>query len=216
MAGPAKNLINRKKKREFMEKNKAILSLTLAFSVILELFVRKGAVMLYGANGFALWPWIDNVMHFFWGLNIFLALLFIFKWEPLDALLGLFVWQMVWESIEIIGDHLAPQPAYMFDHFFFDGIKDTILDIAGGFVGWLIFAWKKKDNHPKRFRGWMKKYFVATVILIACGTAYWGYTISEGMSFSSPNVFTVWWLAVTAILTAAPELVKGKVKDKNP
>lgn len=192
-----------------MERNKVILCFTLAFSVILEWFVRQGAVLLYGSNGFLLWPWIDNIMHFAWGVNIFLIFFVLFKWEPLDALLAVFVWQMLWESIEIIGDRVIPQPDWMLDHFFFDGIKDTVMNLAGAFAAWWLLAWKKRDKHPRRFRGWMRRYLTTTLLLVVGGTAYWGFSVSKG-GFTSPDIFTVWWLAISAALIALFEYFKQR------
>jgi hypothetical protein len=108
----------------------------LVISASLEIFVRFISPGLYGQDFFGVWPPIDNVMHFLWGLTFFL--LFSRYMTRLQAIYCVFFWQMGWELIEMLGDQLVSQPAHMLDLFFFDGIKDTFVDLAGAVVGFFL------------------------------------------------------------------------------
>jgi hypothetical protein len=193
-----------------MEKNKLIFGFTLLFSIILEWFVRKGAVLLYGESGFLLWPWVDNFMHFFWGFNIFLFLYLILKWDPWDALLGVVVWQLAWEVLEIIGDRVTSQPDSFYDHFFFDGVKDSVVDALGALFAWRLFAWNTKPLQAKQFRGFMERLCISSALLIIAGSVIILYGLYAGRAFESPDLFAVFWILASVIMLGTFELVKKK------
>jgi len=117
-----------------MQARRILFYCTLAFSVVLEYLVR--------ANDW--WPCLgghmDSVMHFFWGLNIFLLSIVWLRWKPASAFYGVFAFQMGWELVEIIGDSVILQSHEMMDIFWWDGIKDTIVDLLGAALGWFIIA----------------------------------------------------------------------------
>lgn len=113
----------------------------LAVSCVLEYIVRS-------RDWFGCYPWIDNPMHFLWGANVFWISLLIFRCRPRWAAVLVFVWQVVWETGEIIGDKLIAQPAYMLDSLWPDGAKDTAMDLAGAAALWLIFCYLHKLTLP--------------------------------------------------------------------
>jgi len=104
----------------------------LLLSCILEYVVRS-------RDWFRYYPWIDNPMHFFWGANVFWICLVVFRCRPKWAIFLVFVWQVIWETGEIIGDKLIEQPAYMIDGIWPDGVKDTLMDLAGALALWAVF-----------------------------------------------------------------------------
>ena len=197
-----------------MHKNTAIISSTLAFSIILEWFVRKGAVILYGSNGFSLWPWIDNIMHFAWGFNIFLIFFLLLKCEPLDALLAVFAWQMFWETTEMLGDILLSQPHFMLDHFFFDGIKDTFANLVGALLAWWLLASPIKVGKSGPYRQFMLDYAVTSIMLCIIGISYAVYCLATGTVFESPDLLAIVWLIVTALSLGAYECAAYYMKRK--
>jgi hypothetical protein len=181
---------------------KPLFAVTLAFSILLEFYVRWVSVWVYGIDGFGMFPPIDNIMHFLWGLNIFFIFVLLLRFEPIDAIFAVFAFQMVWEASEMIGDVVLAQPSYMLDHFFFDGIKDTVFDIAGAGAGWLIFL--KSSAHIRfrkitGFRRFMTVYSWAIALLAVIGFAYFILVILSRHAFISPD------LAATAyIIIGAP------------
>ena len=141
-----------------MDSRRVLFAGLLFWSLFLEAWARWILPLLGYENGFALWPAVDNVMHFFWGVNFFFFFVLVLRWRPLGALLGVYAWQMAWEAGEMIGDLLVSQPSFMFDHFFFDGIKDTFVDVAGALLGWAFlfgtrekFAGLREHMRLKRF-----------------------------------------------------------------
>jgi hypothetical protein len=173
-----------------MDLRKLVFGCTLTLSVLLELYVRlldKWSLF----NGT-----MDSVMHFFWGLNVFFIFILFFKWTPLDALLGVFVWQMAWEAVEMIGDQIIVQTAAMLDHFFFDGIKDTIVDLAGGLLGWgILKTLPAAAYNVSKLRFWMTSYFVTMLPGIAIGS------IISVASGASADVFATAWIIAAAAFT---------------
>ncbi|HEX5791455.1 MAG TPA: hypothetical protein VFY13_09875, partial [Luteolibacter sp.] len=108
---------------------------TLTLSIIIEASVRI----------LDLWtviPQCDKIMHLLWGMNIFLLLSVFFEWRIKDALFGVLAWQLIWEFSEMIGDRILIQPAYMHDHFHYDGTIDTLMDLAGALIGWMLLKGK--------------------------------------------------------------------------
>lgn len=147
----------------------------LGFSILLEIWVRWLLPITSGHDGFYIWPNIDNVMHFFWGLNIFLFFVLMLRWTPIEGLLGVYIWQMGWELSEMVGDIIIAQPPHMLDHFFLDGIKDTAVDIAGAVLGWALLLptkMKTKDSrpHPRIARA-MLTHLIILLPVIPIGTA---------------------------------------------
>ena len=115
-----------------MKPVKIFFAVTLVFSISMEFAVRT----------YDLWnaiPFCDKIMHFFWGLNIFMFLATRLRWSAKDAVFGVLAWQVIWEFSEMIGDKiLTGQPDHMLDHFFYDGIKDTLMNLAGAFLGLVV------------------------------------------------------------------------------
>lgn len=127
-----------------MNRIKIFFAVTLIFSISMEFAVRV----------YDLWntiPFCDKIMHFFWGLNIFMFLAIRLRWSAKDALFGVLAWQVIWEFSEMIGDKIiTSQPDYMLDHFFYDGIKDTLMNLAGAFLGLVIIKNKSQTYRLRR------------------------------------------------------------------
>ncbi|HEY9706161.1 MAG TPA: hypothetical protein V6C58_27240 [Allocoleopsis sp.] len=171
---------------------KIFLGITLTFSIVLEFCVRY----------FNLWntiPYCDKIMHFFWGFNIFLMLVIMFKWKPRDALIAVFVWQMMWEFGEMIEDRLVTQPEYMFDYFYFDGIKDTITDLAGAIAGWLTLGLFKNQKKIKHRDGIPLKVIYFFSILI--GIVVIIGTILSLKAGNSQNTFAIYGIGISFMLS---------------
>lgn len=163
---------------------------SIAASVILEITVREWDLWLTI-------PFCDKVMHFLWGLNIFLILSGFLKWHPKAAVTGVLAWQLIWEYSEMIGDQLLPnQPGHMLDHFYHDGIIDTVVDLAGAMLGCLIV------NHMTGIRG-MKQAFPSGSLrlLLGCftGTALLGPMIASQMEWNM-NHFAIACILLTMII----------------
>lgn len=191
-----------------MKKTNILFAITLTISVILEIWVRWISPLQFGQDFFGVWPPIDNFMHFLWGLNIFLIFTLYFKWKPLHSVYGVFLWQMLWEAVEMIGDKVQNQPVHMLDHFFYDGIIDTIVDIAGAFAGWYIlrlFVGKENEStKPAPFISWFSYYAMLLAPLLIIGSIMYLRTAQ------SPDIFTTVWL-VAALLVA---IVVAKLRHK--
>jgi hypothetical protein len=170
-----------------VDSRKLLFTCTLLFSIILEATVRI----------LDLWTtywYIDSVMHFFWGLNIFLFVVLFLKWKPLDGLLVVLAWQFFWEAGEMVGDLFITQPAYLEDHFFFDGFKDTVVDAAGAGLGWLILkAFPQGEEQESKLRYWMFLFVILMVPMILFGSVI-SYARGESM-----NAFATWWIFGSAI-----------------
>jgi|GEM_PF-1610664 len=149
-----------------VDSRRRIFYFMLAFSVILEIWVRFIMPFTHGQNGFYVWSPVDNIMHFFWGVNIFLFLVLFRKWTPKEGILGIFGWQMVWEVIEMVGDIVTQQPVHMADHLFFDGTKDTIVDLAGGLLGWWIITKTREGVSGTTEHRWASRYLTTLVWLV--------------------------------------------------
>jgi len=176
-----------------MDNRKKLFIFTLSFSILLEWWVRWGMVPFYGDSGFGVWPPVDNIMHFFWGLNIFLAFVLFLRWKPVEALLGVYAWQMVWEACEMIGDSWLAQPGYMLDHFFMDGFKDTLVDVGGAALGWFLLsrfkgAFKKTTEHP-RLTKFLLTHLYLMLALLPIGVFL---LLKNGVS---PDTLTIFWIA---------------------
>lgn len=170
-----------------MEARKIVSYCMLAFSIVLEYLVRT--------NDW--WGWfdgrMDSVMHFFWGLNIFLLLVIWLRWKPASALYGVFAFQMVWELVEIVGDSVVIQTLDMMDIFWWDGIKDTIVDLLGGALGWLLLLWL-----PGGLKGLKESPYVRPLqrlpLYMAPGIVIGG--IIWAVTGSSPQLFAVIWITL--------------------
>ena len=161
---------------------------SISCSVILEFCVRHYDLW------HLLWGRMDSLMHFLWGWNIFLIFVLLLRWTPRDALLGVFAWQMLWESIEIVGDIVLPQPAYMLDIFYMDGLKDTVVDMLGALAAWgALTRFPAVKTKRSRLHGWMHAFLLFTLPGIAIGGVV---TLVRG---ESPNMFVVIWLVCAAV-----------------
>lgn len=189
-----------------MDHRRGLFFVTLAFSLFLEVWVRWVMPLTHGDSGFGIWPPVDNVMHFFWGLNIFVFLVLYLRFTPVDALLGVYAWQMAWELMEMVGDIMLRQPGYMLDHFFFDGIKDTLVDLAGGALGWLLLSRSKGAKHSEevgrmRERRVFRRLAIAHLWLMLPVLPIGTYLrLSTG---ESPDLLGIVWIAGAALVAAA-------------
>lgn len=176
-----------------MEKHKVVFAITLTISILLEIWVRWISPFQFGQDFFGVWPPIDNIMHFLWGLNFFFIFTIGLKWKPWDGILGVFMWQMLWETVEMIGDKVQSQPAYMLDHFFYDGIKDTCNDLAGALVAWYLLYLIFNKNIPytkdSPCLAWVNYYAILLIPLLIIGS-YIYFTNGH----SSPDTLSYMWL----------------------
>ncbi len=135
-------------------------------------------------------------MHFFWGVNLLLALVLFLRMTPLEGLLGVYGWQMIWALCEMLGDILFKQPAYMLDHFFFDGIKDTLMDVAGALLAWFLLSRTKErfagtKKHP-RFARFLAAHLALMLPLLPVGAFL---LFSTG---TSADVLAIAWISLAA------------------
>lgn len=184
-----------------MDSRKAIFAGTLAFSILLELWVRYGLLYLTGHDGFYIWPNVDNVMHFFWGLNFFMVFMLFLRWTPAESVLGVYGWQMLWELVEMVGDIVLTQPVHMLDHFFLDGIKDTVVDVAGALLGWLLLLPTKEghsgtERHPLIRRA-ITIHLYLMLALVPIGS-FW--LVATG---KSADLLAIMWIVLAVPLTYA-------------
>jgi hypothetical protein len=149
--------------------------LFLFISGALELFVRYISPLLYGQDFFGVWGPIDNVMHFLWGLTFFL--LFSQYMTRIQAIYCVFFWQMGWELIEMLGDQLILQPVHMLDLFFFDGIKDTFVDLAGAVVGYFLIRESGVSKPRISVFGHYYAVLMSLYIVVGCVLFYYFYSV---------------------------------------
>jgi hypothetical protein len=173
-----------------MEARRIVFYSTLAFSVVLEYLVRV----------YDWWPRLgghmDSVMHFFWGLNLFLLSIVWLRWKPISAFYGVFAFQMGWELVEIVGDNVITQSQEMKDIFWWDGIKDTMFDMLGAGLGWLMIA--RIPNgldglKETRYAAALRKLPRAMLPGIVIGGVIWFVT------GSSPQFFGALWITLSFI-----------------
>lgn len=170
-----------------MKTRRILFCCTFAFSVILEYLVRTHNWW----SGFG--GHMDSVMHLFWGLNIFLIAIVWFRWKPLTALHGVFAFQMLWELAEIIGDIVIPQSSYMMDLFWWDGIKDTIVDMLGAILAWWVLAripGGLDGLRETRYAGMLQRLPLAMIPGVVLGGVIWSRT------GSSPQLFGIAWITL--------------------
>ncbi len=182
-----------------------LLAVTLPISVVLEVYVRYIAKWQFGTDFFAVWGPIDNVMHFLWGLNIALMLMVWTRWSGRDAVLGVFAFQWLWEALEIGGDIFLSQPVHMLDHFWWDGLKDTGVDVLGALtaIGLLVLLPGGLDGlRETRHRRWLERFSLAMVPMIVVG-GFWWYARSE--PGRSPSLFALVWVCLMLLVVTAQE-----------
>lgn len=120
----------------------------------------QGYVLLTWHTFWELYPGADSILHALWGMSIFLFLLDVGRWRVRDAMLGVIVLQMWWEAGEIIGNKLVPWDHE--DNFFWDGAKDTLMNIAGAAVG--MFAMLLRPGKTNLRRPWFSRALVVNVL----------------------------------------------------
>jgi len=174
-----------------MKPRTILFTCTLVLSLALEYYVRA-----YN-NWHQLGNHMDSVMHFFWGLNIFLAFVVLLRWKPASALYGVFAVQMNWELLEMIGDYVIIQPDNMLDIFWWDGVKDTVLDLLGGVFGWFLLKSLPGGLQGLRETKW-KSALRLYPALMAPGIVIGG--IIWFLTGSSPQVFAIVWIAVAGVI----------------
>lgn len=98
-------------------------------------------------------PLVDVPSHFFAGMAIACLAYWIYSLSEISrkklmAIIVTLIVSLFWELLEIIQDEIIPNPPYLRDVFFWDGIWDTVSAIVGGFF--LLFITlpylKKKTN----------------------------------------------------------------------
>ncbi|HLP79663.1 MAG TPA: hypothetical protein VK158_03450 [Acidobacteriota bacterium] len=181
-----------------MKPQHALFCTTLILSIVIEAWVRLFSVVIVGTDGFDLWPPIDNIMHFLWGMNLFFTFVILFKWRPRDALYALIAWHMAWEMVEMIGDTVLTQPEHMLDFFFLDGIKDTLGALAGGGVGWLLVRDYGLSLQRTPYLAWLKLYVLFMLPLLFVGGFFYLVNIREGLVHPSPNLLSIIWIPTAA------------------
>ncbi|HLP79664.1 MAG TPA: hypothetical protein VK158_03455 [Acidobacteriota bacterium] len=193
-----------------MKSQHILFTTTLVFSIVLEITVRWILLAITGTDGFGLWPPIDNIMHFMWGLNIFFFFVIVLKWKPLDAVYGVFVWQMGWELVEMIGDITMAQPVHMLDHFFLDGIKDTFVDIGGALLGWLLIRKIRTPTAQSSFYPWMNIFAWCMLPIVFVGGAVYIHNLQTNVAIPSPDLLSIIWIICAAAVSAVIALFKKK------
>lgn len=143
----------------------------------------------------------DNTLHFMWGLCIFLFFVSYLRWKPLDALLGVIAFQIVWELVEIVGDIILGTPvnSLHYDPFFFDGIADTFVDVGGALIGWVLIRFTGEplyERRVQRLRSWFAYLLVGMVPLLIIGAPL---AVSRNDHLS---LLAAAWIAVLIPLTA--------------
>ena len=115
--------------------------LMLLYAIVLEYTVRS-------RDWFRYYPDIDNLMHFGWGAVISLGIITFWRNDAKFVLIAVFLWQVVWEVSEMVGDRLMGQPEYMWDQPFPDGMIDTAMDLLGAMVVLLLTRKSRRLSQP--------------------------------------------------------------------
>jgi hypothetical protein len=172
-----------------MEKDKWLFYSVLAATLILQIYV------LFNKHTFFSWPYGDEVMHLVWGAVMFLFLVIFLRWKPYDALLGVVAWQILWEGGEMIDDKVFGDTGIYIDYLFFDGIKDTLVNLAGGIIGWLLWLPVRTrelyERRLARLRSWTYHTLIALLPMLLIGSV-WRLRTGE-----SPQHFATTWMLIT-------------------
>jgi len=100
------------------------------------------------------YPWVDNFMHFGWGMVIALAIIVFWRNNARLVLTLVFTWQVLWEISEVIGDRVLQQPPHMQDNLWPDGAKDTAIDLLGALVVlWITRKSRRATEAPSESPG---------------------------------------------------------------
>jgi uncharacterized membrane protein YfcA len=60
------------------------------------------------------------------------------------AILSTLVVALLWEGVELIQERLWPDPPWLEDVFFWDGVFDVIATVAGGFLAFPFLRWLQR------------------------------------------------------------------------
>jgi len=180
-----------------MDTRKALFAIFLSTNILMDTIIRVILPITVGASGFELWPRVDLILHFFGGINAFFLFVILFRFAPVQALLGATFWQLGWETAEMFGDTLLKQPAYMLDHFFIDGLRDTLLSTLGVLFAWYLLSrtrekYKGLKSHPRAVRFFTVHLFLA-LPLVPVGLFL---LFKTGNSY---DLLAAWWLLLAVI-----------------
>jgi hypothetical protein len=115
----------------------------------------------------------DDYLHLAWGVTIFLGLIDVAKWSVTDALLGSLVWQLYWEASEHIAERLTHHTHL--DHFFFDGLKDTVVNLVGALTALCVLLCipnSRSDLQKKRWRKTMILFLLYAIPVVIIGSVW--------------------------------------------
>ncbi|HIH24196.1 TPA: hypothetical protein HA251_04140, partial [Candidatus Woesearchaeota archaeon] len=108
---------------------------------------------------------------------------------------------------EIIGDGVMTQKGHMIDRFFTDGITDTIANISGACIGWILIS-KTRLNmtetraHPRIARA-IRNHLLLMLPIVPIGL--WLLVVRE----TSYDALAVVWIIVAALI-AYGIMISGK------
>jgi hypothetical protein len=169
--------------------------------VLLIILIPLSIIQLYASNNpytWFSWPYGDDVLHFMWGMVIFLFFANFLRWKPTDSLLAVLVWQVFWEVGEMIEEKWSHDTGIFVDNMFFDGIYDTFVDLAGALAGLLILRLVGEPLYERRvarLRYWFATLLISLIPLIVIGSRI------ALISGSSPNKFSVGYILLAIIVT---------------
>jgi hypothetical protein len=162
--------------------------------VAVALVIFQAYVLL---NHSAYWtdhPERDIPLHFMWGLIVFLFVVDILDWRVRDALLAVLVVAFMFEACEMTSEKLTRGPDDFYDHFYWDGFTDNIVNFIGGLAGSLLLFLVKP--WPKTISP-LQQHFIVFLIAMIPMCAIGAYLARGG---ESPDLFVIIWTFVTAAL----------------
>ncbi len=116
--------------------------LILGMSLLIFFLLFELTLRIHNLYKFAYW--VDVPSHFFAGIafaSLFYVLLCLtgIKSRNMFSIIFVAIAAVLWELLEMLGDAIIPQPAYMLDFFIWDGFWDIIITIAGGVTFLVLF-----------------------------------------------------------------------------
>ena len=170
---------------------------SLFLGTLVVMAIIQGAVVLNYHQYWISYPHGDNILHIGWGLVMFLGLISILEISVLDAIMLCLVWQFFWEAGETL---MNPVPGYYQDHFFFDGMKDTMNNGLGALLG-MSMLYGMRDGTAGLRKSSLRSllyFFLGSMIPMLLFGAYWMLQYNQTL-----DALMMWWVYGWGLVTVA-------------
>ncbi len=165
----------------------------LTIVVLACMFVFQAYVIFNHETFWTAYPAGDTVLHFGWGLLVFLVLREFFQWRSRDALVGALVVAFWWEAAEMASERLSNWSHQ--DYFYFEGLYDVFWNAIGALVGMALLARRGIfiETSLARASWWVLTGILPVVLLGGL------LRVSSG---ESPDILYIYWVVAWSAIVA--------------